>query len=171
MFGRKIRISIIAAIGERNRVLGRDNDLPWSKRLRPDMRRFTDLTTGHPVVMGRKTWDSIPEKFRPLPDRTNLVLTSQQGAQLPGAHIAHSMSGALQHAEHFPGSEEIFIIGGSRVYENGMRFATRLYLTLVDEDADGDTFFPEIPGGFREVERTVEAGFEPRLTYVTLDRG
>ena len=164
------RVSIIAAIGERNRVIGRKNDLPWSKRLKPDMNRFTQLTTGHPVIMGRKTWISIPDKFRPLPNRNNFVVTRQKGIFLPGAVIAHSLYGALGRAEHFTGGDEIFIIGGAEIYAIGIKNADRLYLTLVDEDAEGDTFFPEYAADFEEVEREVVEGFEPRLTYVTLDR-
>jgi dihydrofolate reductase len=168
-----MRISVIAAIGERNRVIGRDNDLPWSgdKKLKQDMRRFTALTRGHPVIMGRRTWESIEEKYRPLPGRTNFVVTRSEGSVIPGAHVAYSVCGALQRAEHFPGNEEVFVIGGAEVYERGLRHAHRLYLTLVDEDAEGDTFFPEYPRFTREIERIVVPDSLPRLTFLTLERG
>jgi dihydrofolate reductase len=166
-------ISIIVAIGERNRAIGMNGDLPWKDVMpmpNPDMRRFTRLTKGHPVIMGRRTWESIDPKFRPLPGRTNIVVTRDLTAQLEGAHVSHSVCAALQFAEHFPGSEEIFVIGGAQVYEKSLPHADRLYLTLIDTDVPGDTFFPDYSDFTKEVEHEV-VDFIPRLTFRTFERG
>lgn len=170
-------ISIIAALGERNRVIGRDNDLPWrnpadpGKRLalKPDMARFKQLTIGHPIVMGRATWESIPEPYRPLPDRTNIVVTTKD-MHFEGALTSHSLCGALERAEHFPGNEEIFIIGGQQLYERGLRHAHRLYLTLVDQDVEGDRFFPDYSAFSKVISREVVSDFVVPLTFLTLER-
>lgn len=168
-------ISLIAAIGERNRVIGRNNRLPWSvEHLPADMQRFRKLTAGKPVVMGRSTWDSLPEEFRPLPKRTNIVVTRDQGRTFPGAVAAYSVCAALERAEHFLNDDqEIMVIGGSEIYERALPKARRLYLTLVDEDAPGDRFFPEEYAAFfpQVVERTPVPNSPIPLTFLTLERG
>ena len=136
----------------------------------PDMRRFTRLTKGHPVIMGRRTWDSIDPKFRPLPERTNIVVTRELNAEFERAHASHSVCAALQLAEHFPGSEEIFVIGGAQVYEKSLRHADRLYVTRVGADLPGDTFFPAYEGSWKVVERDIVPDFVPELTFETLER-
>ncbi len=133
------RISLIAAIG-RNRELGRDGKLLW--HLPDDMQRFKELTIGHPVIMGRKTWESLPEKFRPLPGRTNIVVTRQEGYEASGAIVVDGLSDALLAAQDAPEADETFVIGGGELYAAALPYATRLYLTLVDATADADTFFP-----------------------------
>ncbi len=163
-------ISIIAAIGERNRVIGRDNDLPWSRRLKPDMNRFIELTMEHPVIMGRNTWDSIPEKFRPLAGRSNIVVTRQLTLQIPNVKIVHSVTAALAVAESMPGGENICVIGGQYIYQSSLAKAHRLHLTLVNEDAEGDTFFPDYSEFSKEIEHSVVPDFLPRLTFLTLER-
>lgn len=143
-------LSIIAAIGE-NRELGRGGELLW--RLKDDMQRFKELTTGHPVIMGRKTWESIPEKFRPLPGRTNIVVTRQSGYQAEGAIVVDGLSDAFLAAEKAPGSSETFVIGGGELYAAALPYAIRLYLTLVDASApDADTFFPAYEKEFALIE-------------------
>lgn len=133
------KISIIAAIGK-NRAIGKDNQLLW--QIPGDLPRFKQLTSGHPVIMGRRTWESIPEKFRPLPARTNIVITRDSSYNAPGAVLAQSFPEALSRARDAEGSDEIFAIGGQQVYECALPFATNLYLTLVDEEKEGDAFFP-----------------------------
>lgn len=167
-------ICMIAAIGERNRVIGRDNDLPWSKkRLLPDLEHFKALTLGKPIIMGRSTWESLPEKLRPLPGRTNIVVTRNQGVTFPGAIVAYSVCGALERAEYFlDQSEEIMVIGGAEIYGYAIHKARRLYLTLVGEDPEGDKFFPEHYADLfpHVIERTVVPDFEPNLTFLIRER-
>ena len=135
----KNMISRIAAIGK-NRELGKDNKLLW--HISEDMKRFKNLTTGNVVIMGRKTYDSIPEKFRPLPNRVNIVVTRDSNYQQKGAIVCHSIEDSLEKAREF--NKEIFIIGGASIYEQGIKFADKLYLTLVDKEySDADAFFPD----------------------------
>lgn len=163
----KNRISIIAALSERTRAIGVNSDLIWHG-LRPDMQRFKALTNGHPVIMGRKTWESIPEKFRPLPGRSNVVV-SRSSINAEGATVCDSLESAIAVARTAPGSEEIFVIGGGSIYALALPFADRLYLTLVDDDTPGDVFFPDYKE-FTEVVDTDRIDFNPPFTFVTLER-
>ena len=117
-----------------NRVIGRDAALPW--RLPRDMRRFKDLTTGHPVIMGRRTYDTLP---RPLPNRRNLIITRNVSYDAPGAEVFHSLDDALAASS---GSDEVFVAGGQEIYHLSFPRADRVYLTVVHTILDGDTFFP-----------------------------
>lgn len=132
-------ISLIAALTE-NRVIGKNNDLPW--HLPDDMKYFMQTTKGHYVIMGRKNWESIPEKFRPLPNRTNLVVTRQADFHAPGATVVHSLAEALDLARA-AGQTETFVIGGAEIYRLALPFANRLYLTEIKTQLAGDTYFPE----------------------------
>ncbi len=131
------RINLIAAI-DRKRVIGKDNDLAW-KGVPGDMKRFKELTTGHPVVMGRKTLDSMGSK--PLVNRTNIIITRQAGFALAGCIIAHSADEALAIAAKL--DSEIFVIGGGEIYAEMIGKADRLYLTEIDAESDGNIFFPD----------------------------
>lgn len=131
-------ISIIAA-HTMNRVIGKNNTLPWT--LPDDMKYFMQTTKGHHVIMGRKNYDSIPEKFRPLPNRANVVVTRQQNFQAPGCQVVHSIEEGITLAR-LARESEVFIIGGAEIYKAGFPFSSRLYLTEIDHDVDGDTFFP-----------------------------
>jgi len=143
-------ISLIAALS-RNLVIGRNNDLPW--HLPDDMKYFMQTTKGHYVIMGRKNYDSIPEKFRPLPNRTNIVVTRQQGLKLPNCTVVHSLEEAVAIARE-AAEKELFIIGGAAIYQLGMPLANRLYLTEIDATIDGDTYFPEFQKSlWKEVSR------------------
>lgn len=159
------KISLIAAIGK-NRAIGKDNQLLWS--IPGDLPRFKALTLGHPVIMGRKTWESIPEKFRPLKGRTNIVITRDSAYDAPGAVLAQSFPEALSLARDAEGSSEIFAIGGQQVYECALPFATNLYLTLVDGEKDGDAFFPAYEEEFAR-ETAHEEREEDGLRYTWLD--
>jgi len=130
-------LTLIAAVA-RNGVIGVDNRLPW--HLPADLKHFKALTTGHTVIMGRKTWESLPEKFRPLPGRRNIVVTRNAGYQAEGAVVATSLHAAIEAAE----SGEAFVIGGAQLYATAMALANRLQLTEIDAAFEGDTFFPEI---------------------------
>src|SRR3989344_3467618 len=134
------QISLVVAIGHNN-VIGKDNGLLW--HLPDDLKRFKALTKGHPVIMGRKTWESLPEKYRPLPGRTNIVITRDVTYEAPGAIIAHSFEEVCAAAKEVEGSEEICVIGGGEIYRMALPFATRLYLTLVDDPTPGSVTFPE----------------------------
>ena len=131
-------ISLIAALS-RNRVIGRNNDLPW--HLPDDMKYFMQTTKGHHVIMGRKNYDSIPEKFRPLPNRVNIVVTRQPTLTLPNCTVVHSLEEAVAIARE-AGEQELFIIGGAAIYQLGLPLANRLYLTEIDATLSGDTYFP-----------------------------
>jgi len=132
-------ISMIAAVGE-NRVIGRDNDLVWD--LPDDMRFFVQKTKGRHVIMGRKNYQSIPEKFRPLPDRPNVVITRRPSFVAEGCVVINSLEEALQLAKQ-NGEEEAFIIGGGEIYTLGLAVAHRMYITQVKASFEGDAFFPE----------------------------
>lgn len=130
------RISIIAAIG-RNRELGKAGSLIW--RIPEDLKRVKELTMGHPLIMGRKTYESIG---KPLPGRTNIVVSRTADA-IEGCIVASTFEEALAIARE-KDQEEIFIFGGASIYETALPITDRLYLTLIDqEDRDADTFFPE----------------------------
>jgi dihydrofolate reductase len=133
-------LSMIVAMSERDRVIGLDGDLPW--KLSADLKRFKKITTAHPVIMGRKTWESIPEKFRPLPERRNIILTRNPEFAARGADVCESLEQALS---TIPDDLEAFLIGGTSVFEAGLQLAERIYLTRVEYDGPGDTFFPEDP--------------------------
>ena len=122
-----------------NRVIGRDGGLPW--RLPTDMRFFRDLTTGHTVVMGRKTFESIPPRFRPLPARRNVVLSSDPAYPAEGAAVVTSLDEALDACDG-----DCFVIGGGQTYAEALPHAGRVYATEVEGEIDGDTYFPELSG-------------------------
>ncbi|QOI95992.1 MAG: dihydrofolate reductase [Flammeovirgaceae bacterium] len=131
-------ISLIAAL-TKNRVIGKNNDLPW--HLPDDMKYFMQTTKGHHVIMGRKNYQSIPEKFRPLPNRTNIVVTRQSEFSAPGCIVVHSVEQGLEVARN-NNETEVFIIGGSEIYRAGFAYAEKLYLTEIDTTLEGDTYFP-----------------------------
>jgi dihydrofolate reductase len=127
-------VSIVVAQGS-NRVIGVSGGLPW--HLPSDMRRFRELTMGHAVVMGRKTYESIPARFRPLPGRRNLVISSN--ASYEGAEVFATLAAAVEACEG-----KCFVIGGGQVYADAMEIAQRCYVTDIDHAPDGDTFFPQL---------------------------
>ena len=141
-------INIIAAIGK-NRELGAKNKLLW--HITEDVERFKTLTTDQVVIMGRKTYESIPEKFRPLPNRINIVVTRdlnyssseiEKNSRQTRTITALSIEEAIEKAKEF--NKEIFIIGGAQIYEQSLKYADRLYMTLVDKEyPEADVFFPD----------------------------
>ena len=128
-------ISLIVAASANN-VIGAQGELPW--RLSDDLRRFKEITMGKPIVMGRKTWDSIG---RPLPGRQNIVITRQPGFAAEGCDVVTSVAGAISAAGN---AAEVMVIGGSQIYELFLPRADRLYLTRVHAEVEGDAFFPVI---------------------------
>jgi dihydrofolate reductase len=143
-----VRISLVAAVA-RGGVIGRDNAIPW--RLPEDMARFRALTVGHPVVMGRRTWDSLPERFRPLPGRRNVVVTRNQAWHADGAERAGSLDDALRLLD---GTPQVFVIGGAQLYDAALPLADEIFMTEVELDVEGDTVFPPFDReAFDEVSR------------------
>jgi dihydrofolate reductase len=130
----KSTLTLIAAVA-RNGVIGRNNALPW--RLPEDLKRFKALTTGHPIVMGRKTWESLG---RPLPNRHNIIITRNKDYVADGATVVKSIEEARSSAT---GADEIFVIGGAEIYRIALPLADRLLLTELDADFTGDTYFPK----------------------------
>ena len=131
-------LAIVVAM-DQNRLIGADNGLPW--RLPDDMQWFVQQTMGKPVIMGRKTYESIPAKFRPLKGRHNIVLTRDCSYAAPGATVVHSVKEALAAAGD---ADEIIIGGGANLYAQLLPQTTRLYLTLVEAELAGDAYFPQI---------------------------
>ena len=132
-----MKISIIVAVAENN-VIGKDNRLIW--RMPEDMKFFKEKTEGHCVVTGRKNYESIPEKFRPLPLRTNIVVTRQAEYKAPGSIVVGSIYEAIETARE-KNEEELFIIGGADIYKQCMDIANCIYLTRIHHNFAGDAFF------------------------------
>ncbi len=154
-------ISLIAAMAE-NGVIGRGNAIPWD--LPADLKRFREITMGHPVVMGRKTFESIGG---PLPGRKTVILTRRGEYRAKGCMVVHSLREAL---DACAGSSEVFICGGGEVYREALSLASRIHLTVVHLKVDGDTFFPEIPDDFTEVAREEMTGEPISCTFILYER-
>ena len=147
----------------RGRVIGKDGAMPW--HLPEDLAHFKRVTLNHPVVMGRKTWDSIPPRFRPLPGRTNIVVTRQPDWNENGAQRTSSLREALQLCEN---SAQVWIIGGAQIYAQALPLADELVVTEIDADFDGDAHAPALSAEWREVARDpVVAASGLRLAFVT----
>jgi dihydrofolate reductase len=156
-------ITLILAIAD-NGVIGRNGAIPW--RISDDLKRFKQLTTGKPVVMGRKTWDSLPKK--PLPERTNIVVTRQPGWKGEGAIAASSLDDALARAAQ---AAEVMVIGGAEIYRVALSKAQRIELTEVHRPFEGDALFSFERDAWREVareEHVTQDGLS--FSYVTLTR-
>jgi dihydrofolate reductase len=134
-------------------VIGRDGGLPW--HLPEDLAHFRTVTSGHPVIMGRATWDSLPERFRPLPGRTNIVLSRRPDLLAPGAHVVPDVAAALALA----GDGEAWVIGGTQVFGETIASADRLEVTEIDLELDGDARAPDIGTDWHEVRGTDAAGW------------
>jgi len=139
-------VSLVVAIAA-NGVIGREGGLPW--RLSTDMQRFKALTMGKPIVMGRKTWESFPR--RPLPGRTNIIITRDRNFRAEGAVVVHSLDKAMEVAAVSPGGEDICIIGGGQIFAEAIGQADRLDVTHIEAEIAGDTVFP---------------GIDPKIWYV-----
>ncbi len=160
-----MKISIIVAAATNN-VIGRDGELPW--RLPEDLKRFKQLTSGKPVIMGRLTYESIG---KPLPDRRNIVLSACKGLNIDGCEVVDTPDAAIRLAG---GAEEVMVIGGGGVYARMLPMADRIYMTRINATVDGDTFFPEINDNeWQVIDRVDFPADESRqfgFSFVTLDR-
>jgi dihydrofolate reductase len=132
----------------RNGVIGANNTLPW--HLPEDLAHFKRTTLGQPVIMGRKTWDSLPPKFRPLPGRVNIVVTRQADWQAPGAVRAHSVEDAMQQCAE---ATDAWVIGGAEIYAQAAPLASSAVVTEIAQDFEGDAFAPTLGAGWHEVQR------------------
>ena len=156
-------ISMIVA-RSRNHVIGRDNQMPW--KISADLQFFKRVTMGFPVIMGRKTWESIG---RPLPGRRNIIVSRNADYQAAGAELVGSLDEALNSLSEFP---RVFVIGGEQLFKQAFDKADRLYITEIDLDIeDGDTFF-EVPNesAWKEVERTPGSEGDISFSFITLER-
>lgn len=152
-------INIIVATSENN-VIGRGNDIPWY--IPEDLEHFKKLTTGNTVIMGRKTYESLPKEYRPLPNRINIVITRDKSYQAKGCLVVNSLEDALRKADN---DKEIFIIGGGQIYREGLKFAERIYLTKIHKNIEGDTYFPKLNKFWKLVDEEEKSGFS-FLTYI-----
>jgi len=164
-----MKISMIAAMGK-NRVIGLNNKMPW--HLPADLQWFKKVTLGSPIIMGRKTYESIG---RPLPGRLNIILSRNQTLEIEGCSVVNSLDSALQLAKDADNSkDEIFITGGSHLYNKFLDTADRLYLTLIDDEFDGDTYFPDYTdlswSTVSEVTHQPDENNPYPYTFLTLDR-
>ena len=146
-----MKVSLIVAVSK-NDVIGKDNDLIW--HLPNDMKFFKETTTGHHVIMGRKNFESIPHRFRPLPNRTNIIVTRQSDYIAEGCYVVNSIEEALEIAKKNR-DKEPFIIGGGQIYKLSIErdLIDRIYLTRINHSFDGDTFFPELNSNWEEIKR------------------
>ena len=154
-------LALIVAMSVPGRVIGKGGKLPW--HLPEDLAFFKRTTTGHAIIMGRKTWDEVG---RPLPKRRNIVVTRQPSLALQGAEVAPSLEAALAMARAT--DEEPFVIGGTEIFRLAIPLASRIYLTEVHQVVEGDVHFPELDDVWEETER--RAGETPGVTFVVLDR-
>lgn len=164
----RLPLALIAACAH-DRVIGRDNDMPW--HLPADLKHFKAMTLGKPIIMGRKTWDSLG---RPLPGRLNLVVSRQSGIQLEGAEVYSRLDDALVRADEWAreqGVDELMLIGGGQLYAQALPQADRLYLTRIDLEVEGDAFFPEF-SGWECVDRQAHpaTGDTPAYAFETWER-
>lgn len=154
------KLSIIVAM-DKNRLIGGENKLLWN--IPGELKRFKEITTGHPIILGRKTHESIG---RVLPNRTNIIVTRDPDYKVEGTIVVHSLEKALEKAKSEPGCDEIFVIGGGQIYAQALPMADRLYVTIVDGDYEGDTYFPDYSDFTKVVE---EKDFnESEIKYKTL---
>lgn len=164
-------VSIIAAMGN-DRVIGKDNDIPWY--LPDDVRHFKSTTSNHHVIMGRKNWESLPSKFRPLPDRTNIIITRQSDYAATGALMVSNLKGALDIAK-WKGDREAFVIGGGEIYQMAIEIADRIYLTEINQTFCGQVTFPEFDKSVWHETSRVHHGIDERhpfaFDWVVYDRG
>ncbi len=157
-------LSIIAVIGK-NRELGKENHLLWN--LPGDLKRFRTITSGHPVIMGRKTFQSIG---RVLPNRANFVISRDASFSAAGVTVVGSLDEAIEKAGRVPGREEIFVIGGGQIYAQAIDKADRLYLTVVNAEALGaDTYFPDYSRFSKVIEQTPREENGIRYSFLTLE--
>lgn len=161
------QINLIVAVGK-DGVIGKDNNLVW-KGVPGDMKRFKEITTGHPIIMGRKTFESIGSK--PLPNRMNIVVTRNVNLQAPGCFLFVSLDDAIAAASEK--DEQVFVIGGGEIYSQTIKDADRLYLTVIDAEAEGNVFFPDYSNFTKVIsseEMPATEKFPHKYKFIVLER-
>jgi len=166
-----MKVSLIVAVAK-NGVIGKDNDLIW--HLPKDIRFFKEITMGHHVIMGRRNFESIPHKYRPLPNRTNIIITRQSEYKAEECIVVNSVETALEIAKN-NGDIEPFIIGGGQIYRIALEknLVDKIYLTKVNHSFEGDTFFPELSSDWKETNKTENKADEKHkynYDFITLER-
>jgi len=166
-----MKISLIVAVSE-NGVIGKDNDLIW--HLPKDMQFFKKITIGHHVIMGRRNFESIPHKYRPLPNRTNIIITRQSEYKAEGCIVVNSVETALEIAKN-NGDIEPFIIGGGQIYRIAIEknLVDKIYLTKIHNSFKGDTFFPKLSSDWKEtnkIENKADDKHKYNYDFITLER-
>lgn len=164
-------VSLIVAVSE-NKVIGKDNDLVW--HLPNDMKLFRDTTKGHFVIMGRKNYESIPHKYRPLPSRTNVIVTRQDDYKAKGCLVVNSVEKAIEIAQK-AGDKEPFVIGGGQIYKHAIEnnLVDRIYLTRVHTEIDGDTYFDDLDDSWKLVHTDLHPSDDKHsfaFTFQTFER-
>lgn len=164
-------VSLIVAVSE-NKVIGKDNDLVW--HLPNDMKLFRDTTKGHFVIMGRKNYESIPHKYRPLPSRTNVIVTRQDDYKAKGCLVVNSVEKAIEIAQK-AGDKEPFVIGGGQIYKHAIEnnLVDRIYLTRVHTEIDGDTYFDDLDDSWKLVHSDLHPSDDKHsfaFTFQTFER-
>lgn len=159
-----MKISLVVAMSE-NRVIGVDNHLPW--HIPEDLKRFKKITSGHPIIMGRKTYESIG---RPLPNRTNIIISRNKDFRAEGTITCHSLEEAIKWASQASGNDEIFIIGGGEIFKQALPIADRIYLTTVHWPYEGDAFFPEIKMDSYKETAKEQLSQDPKAVLQILDK-
>lgn len=147
-----------------NRVIGKKGVLPWY--IPGDLKRFRERTTGHPIIMGRKTYESIG---KPLPKRTNIIITRDENYKVDGGIVVNSLEKSLREAQGKE-TEEIFVIGGGEIFKQSLPLTDRLYLTIVHQKIDGDVYFPEYSEFTKEIFKQDEESNGYKYTLLTLEK-
>ena len=161
-----MQINLIYARAD-NGIIGKDGVMPW--HLPEDLAHFKELTQGRPVIMGRKTWDSLPERFRPLPGRTNIVVTRQADWQAPGALRAASLEDALALAAQL--SAAVWVMGGAQIYAQALPLADRVEVTEIAQDFEGDVYAPTLGPEWKEIARSNQVAANGlSFSFVTFER-
>lgn len=160
-----MKVSAIAIISQ-NRGLGFENHLLF--HIPGELPRLKQITMGHPIIMGRKTYESIG---KPLPGRTNIVITRDSAFTVDGAIVVHSLSEAMERAKKEVGNDEVFILGGGQIFKEAMPFTDRLYLTIVDHEVPADVYFPQYEKEFTKIfEKEEKTDWEYPYRFLTLEK-
>lgn len=167
-----IKTSLIVAMADNN-CIGKDNKMPW--HISDDLKRFKSLTMGHPVIMGRKTFESILEYLnKPLPGRDNIVISRSGYKTSHDAHVAPDIESAIEHARQKATKaqkKEIFIIGGAQIYTQSIAWADKIHMTKIHNSVEGDAFFPDItPDEWTQTTRIDHLKNDPPYSFITLKR-
>ncbi|MEK7549509.1 MAG: dihydrofolate reductase [Patescibacteria group bacterium] len=160
----KPRVSLIVALAEKDRAIGKDNGLLWN--IPEDLKHFKEITLGHPIIMGENTYHSIG---RPLPGRENIVLTKDVNLELPGCTVVYSIEDALEQAK-VKDEEEVFVIGGGSVYTQMLPYVERIYMTKVEGDFEADIFFPEYDAFSEIISEEAHDNGQYRFTFTILEK-